>query len=238
MKKSLLLVALCLLVVINANAKTYKVGTNATYPPFESFDNNGKIIGFDVDLMKEIEKKTGDKFELVDLPFDGLIANVQSGKVNMAISALSIIKEREEKVNFVPYWKDGTNILVRNDNNSVKSEKDFKNGLKMGIEVGSSQAAYIEDFKDVKVSEYDNVNIYTALETGKVDAIIMDSVSAKAYIKAQKKSKIKIVGDLIAPVNVGIAVPKDDPELYAKISKAVAEIIKTPQFKKLQKKWM
>jgi polar amino acid transport system substrate-binding protein len=238
MKKIIFILALLCLIFGTAEAKTLKVGTNATYPPFESFDKNGKIIGFDVDLMKAISKKTGYDFEFIDLPFEGLITALTSNNVDLVVSALTITADREKAVDFVEYFKTGVSILVRKNNTSINGVKDLKNGLKVGVELGSSQEQFIEKFKDVKTSTFNNVELYIALETGKVDAILMDDVPALYYLKTQKDSKLKIVGESVNKKGVGIAIPKNNKTLRKEIQKALKELKENGEYQKIQKKWI
>ena len=79
---------------------TIKIGTSADYPPFESVDASGNKTGFDIDLMTEIAKRMGVKLEWVDMPFDSLIAGVQEGKIDGAISAFNFSEERDKVVDF------------------------------------------------------------------------------------------------------------------------------------------
>ncbi len=74
-----LLISITMLIVA-ANAQTIKVGTNATYPPFEFVNEQNQITGFDMDLMAEIAKRVGFKFEIVNISFDSLIPALKAGK--------------------------------------------------------------------------------------------------------------------------------------------------------------
>ncbi|MDR2527173.1 MAG: basic amino acid ABC transporter substrate-binding protein [Rickettsiales bacterium] len=238
MKNILFLCVIFLCAITLSFAKVIKVGTNATYPPFEFFDKNGKIIGFDADLLDSISKDTGLKFELIDLPFDGLVANLASGKVDMVISALSITDERKQKVNFSnPYFQHTVLLLVQKNNNKINGVKDLKNNIKLGVETGSAQEKYAQQFKDIQLLFYDNVEIYTALETGKVDAILMDNSPALYYIKNKKNPKIKVVGEPVNPKDVGIAIPKGDKKLLDTINNSLSSIKKSGEYETLYKKW-
>src|SRR5512145_489399 len=81
-------------------AGVIKVGTSADYPPFESVDENGNKVGFDIELMTEIAKRLDVKLEWVDMPFDSLIAAVQEGKIDAAISAFNYSEERDQAIDF------------------------------------------------------------------------------------------------------------------------------------------
>ena len=88
-----LLISITMLIVA-ANAQTIKVGTNATYPPFEFVNEQNQITGFDMDLMAEIAKKVGFKFEIVNISFDSLIPALKAGKIDIIAAAMSATPER------------------------------------------------------------------------------------------------------------------------------------------------
>src|SRR5512145_1334491 len=81
-------------------AGVIKVGTSADYPPFESVDESGNKVGFDIDLMTEIAKRLGVEVEWVDMPFDSLVAAVQEGKIDASISAFNYSEERDQTIDF------------------------------------------------------------------------------------------------------------------------------------------
>ncbi|MDR3289741.1 MAG: transporter substrate-binding domain-containing protein [Rickettsiales bacterium] len=238
--KKYLLVIMALLGIANLQAKTLRVGTNATYPPFESFNEKGELVGFDIDLLNSIAKKLNYKLEYIDLPFEGLIQELESEKVDLVISCLSETSDRKKKVNFSDgYMKIGVFVIVKQDNNTIKSAKDLKKGIKLGVETGSSQVKYSEEnYKGVELVFFNNVDIYTALETGKVDAILMDDIPALAYLKSKGKGKLKIVGDKINPKNAGMAFNKKNTALLKEINKALKEVRSSGEYKKIYDKWI
>jgi ABC-type amino acid transport substrate-binding protein len=86
------------------------IGTSADYPPFEFVDESGNMVGFDIDLANEIGKRMGVEVEIVDMPFDSLIASVQEGKIDISIAAFNYTEERDKTVDFSDayyYAEDG-----------------------------------------------------------------------------------------------------------------------------------
>ena len=80
--------------VLDTN-RVYKVGTTAEYPPFETLEN-GKIVGYDVDVIDAVAKKIGIKYEWKDMNFDGLISALQFKKIDIVIAGISSSPEREK----------------------------------------------------------------------------------------------------------------------------------------------
>ena len=77
-----------------------KVGINAQFPPFEYYNENGELYGFDIDLMNYIGERIGFEIEYVDMSFDKIIPAVVSGEVACAISAISITEERNNVIDY------------------------------------------------------------------------------------------------------------------------------------------
>ena len=108
MKKLLLLLAILTVFIVSCGGKeaakkdevqTLIVGTNAEYSPFE-FKKDGKITGFDYDLMEEIAKEAGIKIQWQEMSFDGLIPALKAGKINAIISGMTATEERKKAVDF------------------------------------------------------------------------------------------------------------------------------------------
>lgn len=97
--------------------RKFLVGTDATYPPFESKDaQTGKIVGFDIDLMDAVCEKIGVKCEYIVVPFDGIISGLNNNKYDAVISAFTITPEREKIIDFSqPYYNASQSIAVRLD---------------------------------------------------------------------------------------------------------------------------
>ncbi|NJL93557.1 MAG: transporter substrate-binding domain-containing protein [Anaerolineae bacterium] len=84
------------------------IGTNAEYPPFESVDEDGNIVGFDIDLFTAIAEDAGLEIEFVNTRWDGIFTALAQGEFDVVISAATITPEREEEVNFTePYFNAG-----------------------------------------------------------------------------------------------------------------------------------
>ena len=105
------------------SADTIIIGTNAEFPPFEYLEQ-GKIAGFDIDLMNEISKIIGKKIEFKNMAFDSLLIAMQAGKINCIISGMTATDERRQHVNFSePYFISKQAVLVP-ENSNIKNFDD------------------------------------------------------------------------------------------------------------------
>ena len=110
------------------------VGINAEYPPFESVDDAGNIVGFDADLMNAIAAAADFEFEFVNTRWDGIFVALASGEFDAVISAATITAERAETVDFSdPYFNAGQSITVRADNTDIMGPDDLA-GRKVGVQ--------------------------------------------------------------------------------------------------------
>ena len=196
MKKIILAFLLgVLLIACGKDSKelVYKVGTNAEFPPYEYIED-GKIKGFDADIMDEIAKRGKFKYEWVNMNFDGLISALQSKKVDMVIAGMTLNEERQKYVNFsVPYIKPAVSLIALKSN-STTSIEEFNN-KKFGVELGTTEADIIKGkFPDAIIVPFSsNTASVLALKSQKIDAILFDSKVAESYVK--NNPEIKIVGE-------------------------------------------
>lgn len=184
MKKFLKILLVVLACLNLANAKSLKVGTNASFPPFEFVDKNSQIVGFDMDLLDAISKKVGFEYEIVNMGFDGLIPALKSGKIDMVAAGMSATEQRRKAADFTnPYYSTENVFLKKADNDSIKSKEDIK-GKIVSTQLGTVQEIAMRELKDIKVSTMkDPFNVIMALKNGKVDVAVFDSSVAYGYLK-------------------------------------------------------
>jgi len=220
--------------------KTLSIATDATYPPLESIDTDGKtIVGADVDLGNAIGEQLGLKTEFKNAGFDSILPALASGKYDLSMSSFTDNKEREATVDFVTYAAAGTSFYVSADGGpDIKSVSDLC-GHKVAVEKGTIQQGEVEKQKkkcDIDLQTYPDQNgANQALASGRADVGMADS-PVSVYIVTQSKGKFKISGEPYGKVPYGIALPKDS-KLAAPIQKAVAAIIADGSYEKILKKW-
>ena len=113
------------------------VGTEPTFPPFEFMDEStGKIDGFDIALITAMAEKAGYEVKITNVAFDGLIAALQSGNIDLVASGMSITPERQESVLFSdPYIDAGLTIAVASGTTGISGEADLK-GKAAAVQIG------------------------------------------------------------------------------------------------------
>jgi len=109
------------------SAGVFKVGTEGTFPPFTYHDTSGKLVGFDVDIAREIARRIGVKAEFVEGKWDGLVAGLDANRYDAVINQVSITPERQAKYDFsVPYITPKAVLIVNNNNQDIHTFADLK----------------------------------------------------------------------------------------------------------------
>ncbi|HNV93446.1 MAG: glutamine ABC transporter periplasmic protein [Candidatus Methanofastidiosum methylothiophilum] len=200
------------------------IGTEAEFAPFEVRLENGSFYGFDIALGEAIAKELGLKVDYIDTDFAGIILSLNSGKFDIAMSAMTITEERKKSINFSdPYFDTGLSLAV--PANSPVQKLDDLNGKIVGVQLGTTGDLYASSLKNVKeVKRYPHApDAFLDMKNGKVDAVINDDVVSKPIV-AKDPNSFKIISGLLTIEQYGIAVPKDNEALLQKINAALKKI--------------
>ena len=214
-----------------------RVGTDATYPPFETVDpQTGKPTGFDVDLIGAICSVYGWKPEYIVTPFDGMIPGLMARKYDAAISAITITPERAAVVSFsTPYYLAGQTIAVPLNDSVIMSLQDLR-GKRVGVQLGTTGEIMAKRTDGVAVYSFDNIGAaFIDMANGNLDAVLNDFPTTREYIK--QHGTAKTVGPILSTEYYGIAVRKGDTQLLTDIDNALAAIRKNGVYDSLHVKW-
>ncbi len=218
------------------------VGSDTAFPPFESIEN-GKAVGFDVDLIDEVGKRIGrPKVEVQTAVFETIFTSLAAGKFDAVISAVTIKADRKKTVDFTePYFKADLSVTVRDaDAGTIKGTDDLS-GKILGTQSGTTSEdcaknALKANNKVKDVRSYDTaVDAFTDLSARRVDAVLIDLPTAKQVVES--RSGLKVVQLVKTQEQYGIAVSKKNPNLRAAIDKALAEMRTDGTYKRIFEKW-
>ena len=232
MKKILAIALICMLTLTGmAMAETLKMGTNASFPPYEFYDDeSGEIVGIDAEVAAAICAKLGYELEIVDMDFDAIIPAVTTGKIDFGMAGMTVTEERMQSVDFTTSYATGIQVVIVKEDSEIVSVDDlFAEGAshKIGVQQGTTGDLYcswdIEDEGLGSVERYKNgTDAVLALTSGKVDCVVIDNEPAKNYIAANEG--LKILDTEYAVEDYAIALAKDS-ELTEKINAALEELI-------------
>ena len=223
-----------------ASAETLKAVTDPSFVPFEMMDPaSGEMIGFDMDILAEVAKRAGFEYDLKTMDFNGIIPALQTGNVDVALAGITITEAREKIVDFSdPYYDSGLRILVRANNNQVKTIKDL-DGLKIGTKIGSTSYDFLVsqlDNDDTITPYPGSADMYMALMSGAVDAVFYDAPNVGYFSSTKGQGRTKTVGPLYEGQQYGIALVEGSPWV-GKVNKALAEIKADGTYKAIYEKW-
>ena len=198
--------------------------TEASFAPYEYY-SDGKIVGVDVDIAKEIALELGKKLVVKDVAFDSIIHEVKSGKADIGVAGISYSDERAKSVDFSNNYVSSKQIILVRYDSEISSVNDIKN-KKIAVQLGSVADLYVSD-------EYNSKNIvrqkkYLAaiqdLKDKKVDCVVMDELPAKSIVL--ENSDIRILNEAIFEDNYGIIVDKGNSELLEVINRVIDRLKK------------
>ena len=200
---------------------TLTMGTNAGFPPFE-YKEGTEIVGIDVEIAKEIAKELGQELEISDMELASVVPSVQSGKVDLGIAGMTIKPDRLEQVDFSDtYFKASQLVIVKKD--STVTAADL-NGKKIGVQDGTTGDEYAcETYGSANVGKYPTgMDAVMALTSDKIDAVIIDSYTAKALEK--RNEGIKVLDEELTSEEYAIAVKKGNTELLETVNKVLKRL--------------
>jgi polar amino acid transport system substrate-binding protein len=206
------------------------IGTDASYPPFESMSEAGEVVGIDPDLMAAICEKANCVPQFENTAWDGIFAALKAGEFDVLMSAITILPEREANsgAKFTePYFRVGQVVLVRSDNNSISAAADLTTAdVVVGVQTGTTgdTASGELGVPDASMSRFDTIVLAVeALLNGDVDAVVLDNPTAEVYM-TQHPEQLKIAGAPFTTEDYGILVPDADAELLSALNAAIIEL--------------
>ena len=226
---------------------TLIVGTEAAYVPYEFF-KDGKIVGYDPDIADLMVPKIGAKAQFVDTQWSGIIPALYAKKFDCIISAMTITKERAEKVLFSMPYADASNvILLRSGETDIKTADDLS-GKTIGVQLGSAAAGIVKGYEDklkasgkpgfAEIKQYEHYpEAYQDLLNKRTDAVV-NSRSTMMVVMRDAPGKFKMIpGITDITAYFGMAFRKDDGALRDFVNTQLTEMKTDGTLSKLQQKW-
>lgn len=225
----------------NLGGRTIRVATDATYPPFEMLDRNKNIIGYDIDLIREICRLVNCRPEIKSVAWEGILPGVQKGDYDVAISGITITEERRKVVDFTdPYIEVGQTILVRVNETRIRGVEDLRD-KSVAVQIGTTNDELAtrlqKEGKIRQVKRYRTFDLAVqALLNRDVDAVIIDSVAALGYM-GTNPGRLKTVGPKLTREQLGIVVRKGETALLRAFNAALRVLRQNGTLDRLYRKW-
>ncbi|AMV64038.1 ABC-type amino acid transport system, permease and periplasmic component [Pediococcus damnosus] len=210
------------------------MGTSPDYAPYEfQTTKNGKSVdvGMDISIAKQIAKDLGVKLEIKNMDFDSLLVALQTGKVDMVMAGMNPTPARRKSVTFSNiYYQGGQDIVINKKDNKIYKNKDSFVNKTVGAQTGTMQYNMAKkQIPNVKVKGFDKgADLILALQTNKIDGIVMEKPSAEAYVK--NNSQLSLINGNFNlskdESSSAIAFQKGSNTLAAAVNKSLAKIKK------------
>lgn len=221
--------------------KAFVMGLDDSFPPMGFRDENNEIVGYDVDLAREVTKRMGVKLILQPIDWNAKEQELNTGKIDCIWNGFTITDERAKVITFSkPYLKNAQVVVVRKDT-SYRTLKDLS-GKKVGLQAGSSAAEALEAATEFHASlkgviEFkDNLMALMDLEARGVDAVIMDLMVANDNINRSGKA-YSILSEDLAPEKYGVGFRKNDVALMGEVQRQLEAMAADGTISTIAKKW-
>lgn len=218
------------------------VGINAEFAPFEFHTMvNGKdtVVGFDLDMAKDIAKDMGVELELKELSFDALLTTLQSGQVDVIISGLSATEERRKTVDFSDvYYKGTQTLLTTKDNlskfNNFSDLKDKKIGLQLSSLQDKLMTALLPDGKYTRIESMNT--LFLSLKSKQIDGIVTSTIVNQMAIVANPEfviaDKVVIDDSSLNSPGTAVALRKGATALKTQMNVTIKRLNESGQMQK------
>jgi polar amino acid transport system substrate-binding protein len=214
-----------------------RVGTDATFQPFE-YSENGKRTGFDIELIEAIAKQLNKTVEWIDIDFKGLVPGLIANRFDVAASAIYITEERRKVVDFTDsYYPGGLVIMVKKGDDRIKGPDDL-NGKKVSVQVGTKSVNFLkEKFPSVERIEVEkNQEMFQLVEIGRADAAVTGKPAAKVY--ARVRGTLEVLDQPLTVEEYGFALRKSDADLVKQFNDALKKLKADGSYDKLVSKYL
>ncbi|QJB58041.1 transporter substrate-binding domain-containing protein [Pseudodesulfovibrio sp. zrk46] len=220
-----------------------RVGLEAGYMPFEMTDKKGNVVGFDVDMVKEMAKAMGVKLELVNTAWDGIIPGLMAGKYDLIASGMTINQSRNLKVNFAdPYIVVGQTALIsKKYADEITSWKDLNNPKytitsKLGT-TGEQAAKRLFPKATYKSFEMEDQAMLECMN-GKAAATVYDlPMTSIFFAQHGKKAGMKFLNKPFTYEPLGWAINKGDPDFLNWLNNFLRQMKNDGRYDRIYNKW-
>lgn len=251
MKKLVVAAAVAAFAVLPAKAETLRIATSADYPPWESVNSSGEMLGFDLDVGNAICAKIEMECEWTNQAYDGLLPALVAGQYDLIMSAISITEERKKSIDFstayaqapASFGSVGDGFGELTDKAQLQASLE---GKAVGVQ-GSTifERVVSEHFPSADVKTYQQADqIIADLKTGRIDAAVMEVSAWDEFSGADKDANLTMFGPLLTYAEypqlgdgIGLGIGKGNEELKAKIDTAIAELLADGTIAKASDKW-
>ena len=219
------------------------MSTNAAFPPYEMIADDGSFEGIDVEVAAAIAEKLGLELVVDDMGFDAALTAVQTGKSDIAMAGITVTDDRKEVMDFSDSYATGIQVVIVKEDSPIQTVDDLTNAEMIGCQKATTGYIYCSDtvenggYGEDHVTAYDTGALAVmALVNGQIDAVVIDSEPAKAFVAANEG--LKILDTEFSVEDYAIAVGKGNSALLDAINNAMAELKADGTFQSIVDKYI
>ncbi|ESR22667.1 amino acid ABC transporter substrate-binding protein [Lutibaculum baratangense] len=225
---------------VAAAADPIRVGMSGGYFPF-TFVEQDELKGFEVDFMNAVGEEIGAEIRFETMAFSGLIGALQSGRIDTVANQITITPERQERFVFSePYVYDGAQVVTRRGNDEITGPESLK-GRSVAVNLGSNFEQLLRDLPyagEIDIRTYES-NIEQDVALGRVDAFVMDRVSATQVI-SERNLPLQLAGKPFSTIENALPFRDDEAgrALRDRVNEAIATLKENGTLAEISRKWL
>ncbi|SDA19800.1 polar amino acid transport system substrate-binding protein [Ruminococcus sp. YE71] len=221
------------------SAKQLVLGLDVNYPPMGYTDENGEIVGFDIDVAQEVCDRLGITLVKQPIDWDAKEEELNSGRIDCIWNGMSVSPEREEAMCISKPYLRNELVLVVASGSDIRSKQDIK-GKKIGVQSGSTTQEVLEGSElstENEVLTYDdNIGLMQGLRQGELDVTFIDSVNAYYYI-SMSDDRFFVLPESLGDEVFAVGFRKNDKALCEKVQETISEMRADGTLKNISAKW-
>lgn len=217
------------------------LGLDDSFPPMGFRGEDGEIVGFDIDLAREVAARMGVELRLQPIDWDSKVLDLNSRDIDVIWNGLTITPEREEQITFSKPYIANRQIVIVQQGSGISTKADLA-GAVVGIQLGSSAQNAVESDPAVldsfaELARYqDNVQALLDLEVGRIDAVVVDEILGRYYI-SQRPGTFAVAEEYFAEEQYGIGFRKGEEAFAARVDEALDAMVADGTAAEISRTW-
>lgn len=219
----------------------FTLGLDDSFPPMGFRDESGEVVGFDIDLAKEVATRMGVELKIQPISWDAKTMELNNGNIDVIWNGLTITDKRKEEMSFSKPYLNNNQIIIVNADSDIDTKADLE-GKKVAVQLDSSAQTAVEADEAVAdslaelVKFDDNQTAIMDLETGGVDAVVVDQILGR-YIIAQKPDLFKVASEDFGSELYGIGFRLEDNAFKDEVDRILDEMKEDGKAGEISTQW-
>ncbi len=216
------------------SATPLKVGLTGKYPPFNYFDPNGNLVGFDVEVAKALCERLQRPCAFRILPWDGILAALLARKIDVVVGSMAITPERQKQALFSdPYYESGAQLFVRDTTTDPEQP-----GFKIGVTLGTTYGEFARSrYPEAEIRTYKGeTEIFQDIEAGRLQGMVTDRLVG-GYMNRVRNGGLSLSGPLLYRERIGIPMRPFEKKLRMEVNGALADLLQSETYSELHARY-